>query len=465
MTVPHRLWLGTLFLGLGIVPVAPLKGDAAQAERPLAVKAALLYDGTGAEAIADAVVLVRDGVIESVGRASDVRIPANVETLDLGDHTLMPGLWDTHGHLRYRYAGGGAAGRRAQAAGNAGALGMRFTKNARTQLLCGITTMRMTGEVQGLDFAIKRAIDSGMIAGPRIIPSGEGITGTGGHGSPFILEVDGPWEAVKIVRRNFEHEARVIKLSMMDLSPTKSQLTVEEAKAAVDVAHASGIPVTAHCTGNWGSSIRVAVEAGADSIEHARPLSNEIIQLLKDNGTAVSLTPLVYIGFRPTPEWWRYLDHDVETGEQWINFMRDIMVTWRREHPDWETEDRPYADNESNRASRDHFPAVKKRQADVLNAFRAGIPMSLGLDTIYGGITLSMEWLVEAGIPLKDVIHIATGSAAQISGFDDSVGTLRPGRAADIISVEGDPRADVRALHRIRLIMKGGRRYDTLSWN
>ncbi len=443
----------------------PLAGEAAQADRPLAVKAALLYDGTGAEPIADAVVVVRDGVIESVGRASDVRIPANAETLDLGDHTVMPGLWDTHGHLRYRYAGGGALGRRAQASGNAGALGMRFTKNARTQLLCGITTMRMTGEVQGLDFAIKDAIDSGMVAGPRIIPSGEGITGTGGHGAPFTLEIDGPWEAVKIVRTNFEHGARVIKLSMMDLSPTKSQLTHEEAKAAVDVAHASGIPVTAHCTGNWGSAIRVAVEAGADSIEHARPLSDEIIQLLKDNGTAVSLTPLVYIGFRPTPEWWRYLDHDVETGEQWINFMREVMVTWRREHPDWETENRPYADNESNRASRDHFPAVKKRQAEVLKAFRAGIPMSLGLDTIYGGITLSMEWLVEAGIPLKDVIHIATGSAAEISGFDDIVGTLRPGRAADIISVDGDPRADVRALHKIRLIMKNGERYDTLSWN
>ena len=231
MTVPHRLWLGTLFLGLGIVPVAPLKGEAAQAERPLAVKAALLYDGTGAEAIAAAVVLVRDGVIESVGPRFGRENTRRTRRPSISGTTpSCPGFGIRTGISAIAMPGevprGGVHRRR----GTPGRWGMRFTKNAQTQLLCGITTMRMTGEVQGLDFAIKRAIDSGMIAGPRIIPSGEGITGTGGHGSPFILEVDGPWEAVKIVRRNFEHEARVIKLSMMDLSPTKSQLTVEEGK-------------------------------------------------------------------------------------------------------------------------------------------------------------------------------------------------------------------------------------------
>jgi imidazolonepropionase-like amidohydrolase len=437
----------------------------AESDRVLALKAALLYDGTGTAPISDAVVVVRNDIIEAVGKASEVAIPDGAAVIDLGNDTILPGLFDTHGHLRYRYAGGGAVGRAAQAAQDKGVLGMRIVKNVRTQLLCGITTMRMTSEVGYLDFAIKNAIDSGMVPGPRIIPSGVGITSTGGHGAPAIQEVDGPWEAVEIVRANFEQEAQLIKISMMDLSPTAAQLTVEEAKAVVDAAHAAGIPVTAHCTGNWGSAIRVAVEAGVDSIEHARPLSDDIIQLLKESGTAVSLTPLVYIGFRPTPEWWRYLDHDVEKPEQWIQFMRNDMLQWRREHPQWETEDRPYADNESNRATRDHFPAVKKRQADVLKAFQAGIPMSLGLDTIYGGITLTMEWLLEAGIPLRDVIHIATGSAAEISGVADRVGTLRPGLLADIISIEGDPREDVQVLHKIHLVMKEGKRYDTLTWN
>lgn len=292
-----------------------------QSERVLALKAALLYDGTGAEPLSDAVVIVRRDTIEALGTASAVKIPQGAEVIDLGSETLLPGLFDTHGHLRYRYAGGGAAGRAAQAGEDKGVLGIRVVKNARTQLFCGITTMRMTGEVGGLDFAIKDAVESGMVPGPRIIPSGILITSTGGHGASGEGQIDGPWEAVEIVRRNFEHGARLIKLSMMDLSPEAAQLTVEEAKAAVEAAHASGIPVTAHCTGNWGSAIRTAVEAGVDSIEHVRPLSDEIIQLLKEHGTALSLTPLVYIGFRPTPEWWRFLDHEVVKPEQWIQFM------------------------------------------------------------------------------------------------------------------------------------------------
>ena len=429
------------------------------------LKAARLFDGTGASVITDAVVVIRGDSIESVGQASQVAIPAGAETIDLGDQTLMPGLFDTHGHLRYRYAGGGAAGRAAQAGAKEGWQGMTFVKNARTQLLCGITSMRMTGEVRQLDFDIKKAIDSGMVPGPRIIPSGRLITSTGGHGASADGRIDGPWEAVRIARDNFHHGARLIKISMTDLSPQAAQLTREEVKAVVDVAHASGIPVTAHCTGNWGSAIRTAVLAGVDTIEHARPLTDDIVQLFKEKGTSLSLTPLVYIGFRPNAGWWRFLDHDVAEPSQWIEFMRNEMMEWRRNHPQWELEDRPYADNESNRATRDHFPAVKKRQAEVLKAHRAGVPIALGLDTIYGGITLTMEWMIEAGISVPDAIHMATGSAARISRVDHQVGTLEPGKWADLISVRGNPEQDVRALHRIHLVMKGGKRYDTLSWN
>src|SRR3972149_3828024 len=100
----------------------------------------------------------------------------------------------------------------------------------------------------------------------------------------------------------------------------------EEVKAVVDTAHELGLPVTVHCTGRWGSCIRIAVRAGVDTIEHARPMTKEIIKLLKENGTSVSLTPLVYIGFRPTSEWWRYFDHEVSKGEDWIMFMRNIMM-------------------------------------------------------------------------------------------------------------------------------------------
>lgn len=449
----------------GILALLIFGQSFAQSDQVTVLKAARLYDGTGAVAIDDAVVVVRGELIEAVGRASKIEIPNGAQVIDLGDQTLMPGLFDTHGHLRYRYAGGGAAGRAAQATAKEGWQGMTFVKNARTQLLCGITSMRMTGEVRNLDFEIKKAIDSGMVPGPRIIPSGKLITSTGGHGASSEGHIDGPWEAVRIVRDNFHHGARVIKISMTDLSPEAAQLQPEEVKAVVDVAHASGIPVTAHCTGNWGAAIRTAVNAGVDSIEHARPLTDDIIQLLKESGTALSLTPLVYIGFRPNEQWWSFLDHEVSEPYQWINFMREEMLNWRREHPQWEVENRPYADNESNRATRDHFPAVKNRQLQVLKAHREGVPIALGLDTIYGGITLTMEWMIEAGISVSDAIHMATGSAAEMSRVAHRVGTIESGKLADIISVVGDPEQNVQDLHKIHLVMKGGDRYDTLSWN
>ncbi|GAB3108423.1 amidohydrolase family protein [Aestuariicella hydrocarbonica] len=440
--------------------------DLAQAESVKAVKAARLYDGTGADPITNAVVVIEGNMIKAVGSADKVAIPEGAEVIDMGDSTLMPGLFDTHGHLRYRYAGGGHHGRVAQATGEHGALGMRMVKNSRTQLLSGVTTMRMTGEVGGLDFDMKHAIESGMVPGPRIIPSGRLISSTGGHGAyEPESQVDGPWDVVKRVRENFSQGAKLIKFSMVDLSPDAAQMTLEEIKAGVQAAKSAGIPTTVHCTGNWGSCIRQSVKAGVDTIEHARPLTPEIIRLLKRNGTSLSLTPLVYIGFRPDASWWEYLDSSVSKPEDWILFMRGKMTSWRVAHPEWENEPRPYADNESGRAKRDYFPAVKQRQQEVFDTYKAGIPIGIGLDTIYGGVTLSMEWMVEAGIPLKEVIHMATGSAAKISKVDDRWGTLEKGKYADLITVKGDPVSDILNLHKIELVIKDGQRVDTLTWN
>lgn len=456
-----------LILTLLATPLANAStDDSASTPALIAIQAARLYDGTGAPALSDATVIIRGNRILQVGRDGEVDIPEGAEVLDLGDSTLMPGLFDTHGHLRYRYAGGGAAGRHAQATGDGGFLGMRMVKNARTQLLSGVTTMRMTGEVAFLDFAVKRAIDSGMVPGPRIIPSGRLITTEGGHGGyTEASQVDGPWEVRQRVRENFHQGARLIKFSMVDLSPEGAEMTAEEINAGVDEAHKAGLPATVHCTGNWGSCIRLSIAAGADTIEHARPLTDDIIDDLARHGTSLSLTPLVYIGFRPSERWWHYVDHEATSGSDWIQFLRREMRDWRAAHPEWETHDRPYADNDSNRASRDFFPAVRKRQDQVRKAWEAGIPIGLGLDTLYGGITVTMEWMVEAGIPLKDVIHMATGSAARISRVDDRLGTLEPGKLADIIAVKGDPARDIAHLHQLGLVMKNGQRVDTLSWN
>src|SRR5262249_12517288 len=148
------------------------------------------------------------------------------------------------------------------------------------------------------------------------------------------------------VRRNVREGAEWIKLLSTDVTPTTSQMALEDMKAAVDEAHRLGVKVTVHATGRWGSAIRTAIDAGVDNIEHARPLTSELIQLMLKKGTTVSLTPLVYIGWRPNTATWTMLDTGVDNGEQWMTYLAERIAEYRRAHPDQETHDRPYEDNE-----------------------------------------------------------------------------------------------------------------------
>jgi imidazolonepropionase-like amidohydrolase len=167
------LWMLSPLVALAIVAQAAANDSKAIT----VVKAGLLYDGTGAEPLENAIVIIEGNKIISVGKANEVKPPEDAEIVDLSHDTVLPGLFDTHGHLRYRYAGGGAAGRQAQISAPLGRIALLMAKNARTQLLTGITTMRMVSEVGFLDFEIKEAIDSGVLPGPRIIPSGRNFWG------------------------------------------------------------------------------------------------------------------------------------------------------------------------------------------------------------------------------------------------------------------------------------------------
>jgi imidazolonepropionase-like amidohydrolase len=128
--------------------------------------------------------------------------------------------------------------------------------------------------------------------------------------------------------------------------------------------------------------------------------------------------------------------------------------------------DRDYEDNEANRAGRDFFPSIRTQQSQALAAHRAGVPLSLGLDTLYyGGIGNSIEFLIEGGFPPMDAIRAATAVAAQNLGYGDRLGTLEVGKRADMISLRADPLTARWAWNRIHLVMKDGVRYDGLSWN
>lgn len=432
------------------------------ADRPIAILAARLIDGTGKPPIENAVVVVRGGTIEAVGTAASIRIPDGAEVIDLGEETLLPGLIDTHGHLNYR-PGFGGKGLGQQSLEPAPQQLMRMLRNARTQLLSGVTTMRLTGENDFTDLVVRDAITAGLHPGPRIVPSGIPITSPHGHG-PAIWWQDGADNIRKAVRENAAHGAKWQKLLMIDVDPDTAQMTLEDTKVAVEEAHRLGLKVTVHCTGRWGSAIRTAVLAGADNIEHARPLTPEIIRLLVEHNVSISVTPVVYVYFRFPKNFWELLDGS-KNGQEWNHRFHEMFYNFRAEHPEVETQDQTIQSaDEPERAKRDYLPAIRTRQREFLAAHRAGIPISMGQDSLTGTLPVIMEFLVEAGFTPIEAIQAATSVPARLIGYGDSRGTLEKGKAADIISVRGNPAKNIRDMLNLHFIMKAGVRYDQLSW-
>lgn len=325
--------------------------------------------------------------------------------------------------------------------------------------------MRMVGEQHWNDIYLKRAVETGQVPGPRMILGGEPISSTSGHGSPQNW-VDGPWDGVRAVRENFGQGVEWLKLLLIDRTPNATLFSPEELKAMVDEAHRVGMKVTAHATGRWGSAIRAAIEAGVDNIEHARPMTDDIIRLMVQRGTTVSLTPLVYVGFRPDATTWQYLDAVAKGPGDWVEYGRKQFFDFRKTHPEVESTDRPYVSEDFTRAGRDFFPSIATQQREALAAFQSGVPVSLGLDTVYyGTIGNAIEFLIEGGFAPMDAIRAATAVAAKNIGYGDRLGTLEKGKFADLISLRADPLTRRWAWNTIHFVMKSGQRYDTLSWN
>lgn len=427
------------------------------------IRPAWVIDATGQPPRAGMAIVIRGGRIARIDSRDRIGEVPGARVIDLPGETLLPGLIDTHSHLVLRYADGGVLGLQAQREAPPNAQMLTVVRTARVQLLCGVTTLRQTGEPNFNDILLRDAIGAGTQVGPRIIASGPHITNTGSHNAGSS-GVDGAENIRAAVRRNFQRGAEWIKLTQLDATPESGQMAFDDIKAAADEAHRLGLKVTVHATGRWGSAIRTAVKAGVDNIEHARPLTPEIVKLMLEHGTSASLTPYVYIGWRPTPQTWRMMDDGVASGQEWVAYLAKEFEAYRRAHPQQETVDRAYEDNEPGRASRDLFQAVRTVQQQYLHAWKAGLPFSLGSDGFYGVMTLQIEFLVEAGIPPMAAIQSATSVAARLVGYGDRIGTIEPGKFADLISVEGNPIDDIRALRRIRLIMKDGVRYDGLSW-
>lgn len=387
------------------------------------IKGGTLINGPG-QVLPRAAVLLEGAKIRAVGREEEVPPPeGDVRTIDVTGQTILPGLIDCHLHIL-----GGSQ----RANWDDFEQLVNGTYNARLALKAGLTTVRDLGSRSRAIFALRKALETEMVAGPRIVAAGQAICMTGGHGhGATSREADGPDEVRRAAREQLKGGAEWIKVMATGGAATPGekqgapQLTQEEMRAAVEEAHKAGVKVAAHATGLEGT--HNALRAGVDSLEHGVSLDEEAIAIMLAQGTYLVPTISVYRRMAQPAFGWKLPDYMVEKGVE----------------------------------------ALEKHAASLRRAVAAGVKIAFGTDCggpyhPPGDIGLEFELLVAAGLSPLRAIQAATYSAAHLLGLQEQIGTVAPGKWADLVLVDGDPLGDIGALGRVSLVFKRGRGIDPL---
>ena len=391
----------------------------------IAIHNARLIDGNG-QAIERATVIVRHGKIHAAGPSRAVSIPRGATRIDGRGLTLLPGLIDCHVHLCL-----GSEPDVVQAIEEETPTEtlLKSGQMARQTLEAGVTTVRDVGSRDHSIFALKRAIDKGLTAGPRIVGAGLAICMIGGHARFIGQEVEGVEQVRKVVQAQIAAGAQVIKVIASGgvltpgTSPDQAQMTVEELQAAVDEAKRAGLKVAAHAHG--ASGMKNAVRAGVHSIEHATLMDEESAALM--NEQAVYMVPT--------------LSALATTAA----CRRGCGI------PD---------------SALDKAKAMTKRhQASFKQAHRRGLLIAMGTDAgtpfnYHGDNAQELERMVAFGMNPMEAILASTSSAARLIGIQDVLGTIERGKEADLILVDGNPLRKIELLRdrsRIVGVMKSGK--------
>lgn len=390
-----------------------------------AIRCGKLLDVRSGELKSGLTVVSHDGTIRDVMSSS----PAGIAVIDFSAYTCLPGLIDVHDHLTSDPTDSGYS-----------SLGVSIprqtvkgVKNARITLLAGFTTVRNVGADGFSDVALRDGINAGDVIGPRLLVSGPALGITGGHCDNNLLApefhytapsvADGPWAARTKVREVIKFGADLIKicasggvLSKGD-SPGAPQYSLEEMQAIVTEAHKLGRKVAAHAHGT--QSIKDAIRAGVDSIEHSSLIDDEGIALAKQHHT--------YLVF-DTYNHEFIMQHGIEVGMLPESIEKESHVG-------------------------------PMQYENFQHAYKLGAPMAFGTD---GGVyphgenARQFALMTKLGMKPIDAIRAATMNAAELLGWADRVGALEPGHFADLIAVDGDPLSNVSTLEHVRAVVKNG---------
>jgi imidazolonepropionase-like amidohydrolase len=414
---------------------ATVRPEAPVGKGVVVIKAARLIDGTGKPAITNAVVVVTDDRITAVGQAGQVSVPAGAKVIDLGDATLLPGFIDAHTHVIGRILGDpdgpNAAVKDYRSFG--AILGAR---NANNLLLAGFTTIRNVGANNFDDMALRKAINEGWVPGPRMQAAGHALGITGGHCDenaykPGLMDggikdgiANGPEEVRAAVRYQVKYGADVIKtcatggvLSEGD-AVGATQYTYEEMKALVDEAHKLERKVAAHAHGTEG--IKIAVRAGVSSIEHGSFLDEEGARMMVEKGTY--LVPTLMAG--------EGVEKLAKSG-----VLKGLIA------------EKALA---AAAAMRNGIRIAKKNNVKIAFGTDSGV---IPHGTNGHEFTLMVEW---GGLTPMESIIAGTMNAATLLGWEKRIGSLEPGKLADITAVPGDPIRDIRKMESTVFVMKNG---------
>jgi imidazolonepropionase-like amidohydrolase len=439
MRKPGVMLGGVVLLYVMLVSSRLAAQTTGQNARRVAILAARLIDGKTETVVKDAVVLVEGEKITAVG--SGLTIPAGTAVIDLGDMTLLPGLIDAHTHLLLQLDGTDVSAPDAgmlqfvarTSTAERALLGAKF---GREDLESGITTVRDLGNsgVNG-DVALRTAIDSGWLPGPRIVASTRALMPQGGQFGRLTPAAQGLIEEEYVTIRGAESARQAVRQALYDgagcikviVNGTPANVTLEEMKAIVEEAHTAGVKVGAHAIGY--KATRIAAEAGVDSIEHAYVVDDDVLKMMARK--RIYLVPT---------------DGTLQTLED---------MTFGTRQPSAE---------ERSKVAKEVKPLMEQQQERLKRAMKMGVPIAAGSDmcvTIYGktrgqASVLVYEAYAESGMKPMDIIYAATRNAADLLGMQNEVGTLETGKLADIIAVPGNPLQDIKALEHAGFVMKGG---------